>query len=35
MKVARSIGMTLEREMEDEQGAFLLYSMSGLSGLDR
>ena len=33
--VARNIGMTLEREMEDEQGPFLLYSTSGLSGLDR
>ena len=28
VNVARSIGMTLEREMEDEQGSFLLYSMS-------
>jgi ribosomal-protein-alanine N-acetyltransferase len=28
VKVAESIGMTLEREMEDEEGPFLLYSMS-------
>lgn len=28
VNVARNIGMTLEREMEDEQGPFLLYSMS-------
>ena len=27
--VARKIGMTLEKEMQDEQGPFLLYSMSG------
>jgi ribosomal-protein-alanine N-acetyltransferase len=28
MKVARNIGMSLERETEDEEGPFLLYSMS-------
>jgi RimJ/RimL family protein N-acetyltransferase len=28
VNVARNIGMTLEREMEDEQGPLLLYSMS-------
>jgi RimJ/RimL family protein N-acetyltransferase len=28
VNVARSIGMTLEREIEDEQGPLLLYSMS-------
>ena len=27
MNVARSIGMTLERTMQDEKGSFLLYSM--------
>ena len=27
MKVAQNIGMTLEREMQDEKGSFLLYSM--------
>ena len=28
LKVARNIGMSLEREMEDEHGPFLLYSRS-------
>jgi ribosomal-protein-alanine N-acetyltransferase len=28
VNVARNIGMTLEKEMEDEKGPFLLYSMS-------
>jgi len=28
VKVARNIGMTLEKEMEDEKGPFLLYSIS-------
>jgi ribosomal-protein-alanine N-acetyltransferase len=28
MNVARSIGMTLERTMQDDKGSFLLYSMS-------
>ena len=28
VNVARNIGMTLERKMEDEQGPFLLYSMN-------
>ena len=28
MQVARNIGMTLEKEMEDEKGPFLLYSRS-------
>jgi ribosomal-protein-alanine N-acetyltransferase len=28
VKVARKIGMTLEKEMEDEKGPFLLYSIS-------
>ena len=28
IKVARKIGMTLEKEMEDEKGPFLLYSIS-------
>jgi ribosomal-protein-alanine N-acetyltransferase len=29
-QVARNIGMTLEREMEDELGPFLLYSMEAI-----
>lgn len=29
-KVARNLGMTLEAEMEDEDGPFLLYSMSAV-----
>ena len=35
VSVARSIGMTLEREAEDDQGPFLLYSMSARPKLDR
>jgi RimJ/RimL family protein N-acetyltransferase len=34
-RVARKIGMTLEREMQDERGPLLLYSMSGRPGLSR
>src|SRR6185503_8982899 len=30
--VARSIGMTLEKEMEDEKGPYLIYSMSRQPG---
>ena len=33
--VARNIGMTLEKEMEDDQGPFLLYSMSRRPELSR
>lgn len=29
VKVARNVGMTLEEEMQDEEGPFLLFSMSG------
>jgi RimJ/RimL family protein N-acetyltransferase len=32
VRVARNIGMTLERETIDEQGPFLLYSMSAQEG---
>jgi len=28
LKVARNIGMTLQKEMEDEKGPYLLYSRS-------
>ena len=31
-KVAQNIGMTLEKEMQDEQGPYLLYSMSRPAG---
>jgi ribosomal-protein-alanine N-acetyltransferase len=35
VNVARSIGMTLEREMEDEQGPFLLNSMGARPNVGR
>jgi ribosomal-protein-alanine N-acetyltransferase len=35
VNVARSIGMTLEREVEDEQGPFLLYAMGARPNVGR
>lgn len=35
MNVVRSIGMTLERTMQDEKGSFLLYSMNRPAGTSR